>query len=70
MRFDLTERGIPRQGYTIVNETNDVIGRVTSLTILPGTQTGIGMGYVATLYAKSGSVIYFDIRVYLLYHHL
>jgi aminomethyltransferase len=62
VRFDLTERGIPRQGYTIVNETNDVIGRVTSGTILPGTQTGIGMGYVATQYAKSGSVIYIDIR--------
>lgn len=62
VRFDLAERGIPRQGYSIVNENNDIIGRVTSGTILPGTQTGIGMGYVATQYAKSGSVIYIDIR--------
>ncbi|MDD2284172.1 MAG: glycine cleavage system aminomethyltransferase GcvT [Paludibacter sp.] len=62
IRFELTERGIPRHGYDIVNEQGEVIGNVTSGTILPGTKTGIGMGYVATPYAKKGTSIFVDIR--------
>ena len=62
IHFELTERGIPRHGYNIVNEQGDVIGNVTSGTILPGTKTGIGMGYVATEYAVKGATIFVDIR--------
>lgn len=62
IHFELTERGIPRHDYNIVNEQSEVIGKVTSGTILPGTKTGIGMGYVATPYATKGSTIYVDIR--------
>jgi len=62
IHFELTERGIPRHDYNIVNEQGEVIGKVTSGTILPGTKTGIGMGYVATPYATKGSTIYVDIR--------
>lgn len=62
VRFELTERGIPRHGYDMVNEQGEIIGNVTSGTILPGTKTGIGMGYVKTAYANSGEGIFIDIR--------
>lgn len=62
IRFELTDRGIPRHDYEIVNEQGEVIGKVTSGTILPGTKTGIGMGYVATQYATKGATIFVDIR--------
>lgn len=62
IRFELTDRGIPRHDYDIVTEQGEVIGKVTSGTILPGTKTGIGMGYVATQYATKGATIFVDIR--------
>jgi len=62
VRFELKERGIPRHEYSIVNETGDAIGVVTSGTMLPDTKKGIGMGYVQTAYSKLGSVIYIQIR--------
>ncbi len=62
IRFELTDRGIPRHDYDIVTEQGEVVGKVTSGTILPGTKTGIGMGYVATQYATKGATIFVDIR--------
>ena len=62
VRFELTERGIPRHGYQIVNEQNEIIGEVTSGTILPDSKKGIGMGYVQSAYSKAGSKIYIQIR--------
>ena len=62
VRFELKERGIPRHEYSIVNETGDVIGVVTSGTMLPDTKKGIGMGYVQAAYSKPGSVVYIQIR--------
>jgi len=62
VRFELKERGIPRHEYPIVNEKSEVIGHVTSGTMLPDTKKGIGMGYVQTAYSKPGSVIYIQIR--------
>ena len=60
--FELTERGIPRHGYDIVDEAGKIIGVVTSGTILPDSKKGIGMGYVQTAYSKSGSTVYIQIR--------
>jgi aminomethyltransferase len=62
IRFELTERGIPRHGYKIVNQENVIIGRVTSGTMLPDSKKGIGMGYVKPEYTKSGSKIFIQIR--------
>ncbi len=62
VRFELKERGIPRHGYEIVNENDEVIGHVTSGTMLPDSKKGIGMGYVQTASSKSGSTIYIKIR--------
>lgn len=62
VRFDLQERGIPRHGYDIVNAAGEKIGTVTSGIMLPGTKTGIGMGYVPTELSKVGSEFYVKIR--------
>lgn len=60
--FTLIERGIPRHGYEIVNEHNEVIGNVTSGTMSPVLKVGIGMGYVKPEYAKAGTEIYISVR--------
>ncbi|MFZ4581451.1 MAG: glycine cleavage system aminomethyltransferase GcvT [Paludibacter sp.] len=62
VRFELTERGIPRHGYDITDLNGEVIGQVTSGCMIPGTKTGIGMGYVQTAFSKAGSEIGIQIR--------
>jgi aminomethyltransferase len=60
--FQLDERGIPRQGYDIVDKDGNVIGNVTSGTMSPCLQKGIGMGYVLTKLSKTGTQIYIQVR--------
>lgn len=60
--FELDERGIPRQGYEIVDENGTVIGNVTSGTMAPSLGKGIGMGYVPTGLASVGTKINIQIR--------
>ncbi len=60
--FELETRGIPRQGYDIVNEDDELIGSVTSGTMSPSLKKGIGMGYVNTGYTKFGSKIFIKVR--------
>jgi len=60
--FELDEKGIPRQGYTIVNENGDTIGIVTSGTMSPSLKKGIGMGYLNKGYTKLGTKIFIQIR--------
>lgn len=60
--FKLTGRGIPRQGYPIVNGEGNKIGKVTSGTKSPSTGDSIGMGYVHTTHNKIGSEIFIQIR--------
>ena len=62
IRFELTERGIPRHGYEIVNANDEVIGHVTSGTMLPESKIGIGMGYVNAPYFKGDEPIFIKIR--------
>lgn len=62
VRFELTERGIPRHGYELCNAEGEVIGEVTSGIMLPTTKVGIGMGYVTSAYAQKGAEIYVRIR--------
>ncbi|HHX01270.1 MAG TPA: glycine cleavage system aminomethyltransferase GcvT [Firmicutes bacterium] len=59
--FVLKEKGIPRHGYNIIRE-GEIIGRVTSGTMSPITQKGIGLGYVDSVHAKIGSIIEIEIR--------
>lgn len=60
--FTLSERGIPRQGYKIVNSDGEEIGEVTSGTMSPMLKIGIGMGYVKPEYAKLGTEIFIQVR--------
>ena len=60
--FELDERGIPRQGYDIVDGNGNIIGNVTSGTMSPCLQKGIGMGYVPRIFAKSGTQIHIQVR--------
>ena len=60
--FELLERGIPRQGYEIVNLNDEVIGNVTSGTMSPMLKKGIGMGYIKAEYAKLGNKIAIKVR--------
>ena len=60
--FELNERGIPRHGYNIVDEDTNVIGVVTSGTMSPSLQKGIGMGYVPRALSKAGTQIFIQVR--------
>ena len=60
--FELTERGIPRKGYDIIDQEGQVIGSVTSGTMSPSLQKGIGLGYVPVAFSKPGSAIAIRIR--------
>lgn len=60
--FKMLERGIPRSGYELLNSEGNVIGKVTSGTMSPVLNQGIGMGYVAKEYSAFGNLIFVQIR--------
>ena len=55
--FAMTEKAIPRQGMPI-----DGGGEVTSGTMSPMLEIGIGMGYVPVAWAKPGTELVIDVR--------
>ncbi|CAM4262033.1 glycine cleavage system aminomethyltransferase GcvT [Zobellia nedashkovskayae] len=60
--FELEERGIPRHGYDIVDGQGKTIGIVTSGTMSPSLEKGIGLGYVPQVFSKVGSKIHIQVR--------
>ncbi|MEM8846343.1 MAG: glycine cleavage system aminomethyltransferase GcvT [Bacteroidota bacterium] len=60
--FQISERGIPRQGYDIVDADGNLIGNVTSGTMSPSLEKGIGLGYVTKDFSKADSEIFIQIR--------
>jgi len=60
--FVLNGRGIPRKGYELVNSDGEKIGAVTSGTMSPVLNKGIGMGYVAKEYSAFGTEVFVKIR--------
>lgn len=60
--FKLNDRGIPRKGYDLVNAEGAKIGHVTSGTMSPVLNQGIGMGYVDTAYSAFGTEIFVQVR--------
>ena len=60
--FELLEKGIPRHGYDIVDDNGKVIGVVTSGTMAPSLDKGIGLGYVPKELSAPGSKINIQIR--------
>ncbi len=59
--FELTEAGVPRHGYPILEEGKPV-GEVTSGTLGPSVKKPIGMGYVPAQIASEGSTFDVEIR--------
>jgi len=60
--FELTDRGVPRQDYEIVDKNGNSIGVVTSGTMSPSINKGIGLGYVTTENSAVDSEIFIRIR--------
>jgi aminomethyltransferase len=60
--FEMIDRGIPRQHYEICDAQGEIIGEVTSGTMGPSVQKGIGMGYVKTEFSKPETTIFIKIR--------
>jgi aminomethyltransferase len=59
--FEMIDRGIGRQGYTIYSG-DDAVGTVTSGTQTPYLKKAIGLGYVSSALAVPGTEIDIDIR--------
>ena len=59
--FVLSGPGIPRQGNTVVSGGAEV-GVVTSGTLSPSLEVGIGMAYVAAELAEPGTAVEIDVR--------
>lgn len=60
--FEMQERAVPRHDYEIVDADGNHIGIVTSGTMSPSMNVGIGMGYVTTENSAVGSDIFIRIR--------
>jgi len=60
--FEMLEKGIPRHGYEILNNSGDPIGIVTSGTMSPSMGIGIGLGYVDISHKDPDTEIYIGIR--------
>ena len=60
--FEMIDRGIPRHDYELTDHEGNVIGRVTSGTMSPILNKGIGMGYVNKAYSAFGTEVFLNIR--------
>ena len=60
--FELQDRGVPRQGYELVDADGNAIGHVTSGTMGPSVGKAIGMGYVAKEHSAPGTDIFVAVR--------
>jgi len=59
--FEMTERGIGRDGYNVLTDAR-VVGKVTSGSPAPFLGKNIGLAYVPTEFAQVGREIQIDIR--------
>lgn len=60
--FEMVDKGIPRHGYEITDESGNKIGEVTSGTQGPSLGKAIGMGYVAKERGSVDSRIFVKVR--------
>jgi aminomethyltransferase len=60
--FEMQERAVPRHDYEIVDAAGNAIGIVTSGTMSPSMNKGIGLGYVNAEFSGVDSDIYIRIR--------
>ena len=57
----MVEKAIPRNGYPIFLD-EEVVGVITSGTMSPSLEKGIGIGFVNTPYTEAGTDLIIDIR--------
>jgi aminomethyltransferase len=60
--FEMIDRGIPRHDYPILDAEGNSIGRVTSGTMSPSMNIGIGLGYVELAHKAVDTEIMIEIR--------
>jgi aminomethyltransferase len=60
--FEMQERAVPRHDYEIVDAAGNAIGIVTSGTMSPSMNKGIGLGYVSSEFSGIDNDIYIRIR--------
>ncbi|HLZ34443.1 MAG TPA: glycine cleavage system aminomethyltransferase GcvT [Nitrospira sp.] len=61
--FELVEKAVPRHGFKILDpSTSQPIGEVTSGNFSPLLQKGIGLGYVPSSFAATGTTVAIEIR--------
>ena len=60
--FEMIDRGIPRHDYELTDHDGNVIGHVTSGTMSPVLNKGIGMAYVNKEYSAFGTEVYMNVR--------
>ena len=60
--FEMLEKAIPRNGYTIYSFDKRKIGIVTSGTMSPSLKKGIGLGYVKSSFSNLNNKIFIEIR--------
>ncbi|RED99753.1 glycine cleavage system aminomethyltransferase GcvT [Marinoscillum furvescens] len=60
--FEMVDKGIPRQGYDILDAAGNTIGQVTSGTMSPTLNKGIGLGYVTMGNHKPGQQLFIAVR--------
>ena len=58
----MDDRGIPRQGYDVVDAADQVVGTVTSGTMSPSLDHGIGMAYLDRDVSALGTDLFVQIR--------
>ena len=64
--LEMIDKGIPRHGYEIKDQSGMLIGYVTSGTQSPSLNKAIGMGYVRTAFASLGTEVLIKVREKLL----
>jgi aminomethyltransferase len=60
--FKMIDRGIPRHEYPLADPEGNPIGVVTSGTMSPTLNVGIGLGYVKSEFGAVGSIIAVEVR--------
>ena len=60
--FEMVDKGIPRQGYELTDASGQKIGEVSSGTMSPSLNIGIGMGYVIKEHSAIDSEIFVQVR--------
>ena len=58
----MLDRGVPREGYALVDKAGAEIGQLTSGTMSPTLNEGIGLGYVGVDHADSGRPVGIVVR--------